>query len=81
MIQGERDRHRDVERRAARTTSREVIDNVIVFPHSKNGRSMSLEGVGRLDSMGEPDVDEDGVNTSGNCNGRASVVLGVFGAL
>ncbi|PBK94059.1 hypothetical protein ARMGADRAFT_1029887 [Armillaria gallica] len=33
---------------------------------------------GRLDSMGEPDVDEDGVNTSGNGGGCASVVLALF---
>ncbi len=34
-----------------------------------------LGGIGGLDGMGEPDVDEDGVSTGRNCDDRTSVIL------
>ncbi len=66
---------------AARMASRVDIDNIVVFPHSENGRYMSLEGVGGLDGVGEPNVDEDRVSTGGNCDRHVGMVMVAFDAL
>ncbi len=62
-------------RQAARMASRVDIDNIVVFPHSENGRYTSLEGIGGLDGAREPDVDEDRVSTGRNCDGCVGVVI------
>ncbi len=38
------------------TASQAGADHIVVFPHSKNGRCMTLGSVGGLGEAGEPDV-------------------------